>query len=411
MIKKIIECRNCKKLNFYSLFSLGSLAYTGKFTKKIKQKIPREKISLVMCKHCSLVQLDRNFNPKYLYASDYGYRSGLNQTMTNHLKLIVKDLSHKSGLKKNDFVLDIASNDGTLLNSYTVKGVKKVGIDPLINKYKIFYKDIDYQISDFFSLKKINYLKIKKKFKIITTISMFYDLDDPNKFLNEVSQILDQKRGIFLLEHADLLSIIQKNLFDTICHEHLEYYSTKVINKMLLQNNLKIFDIERNNINGGSVRYYISSIYSDYKTQHKKISDIIEEENRAGLEKIETYKFFYKKIIKIKNKLLHLLKKLNHKGKKVFGYGASTKGNVLLQFFKISNKMIKHISDRNHEKNNCYTPGTKIPIFKEEISRKLMPDYYLVLPWHFKEEILRREKKLRQLGTKFIFPLPKIKIL
>ena len=233
MKKKINKCRNCENSNFISLFSLGNLSYTGKFANKFKINIPKAKIKLIKCKKCSLIQLDRNFNPKYLYSNDYGYRSGINQTMTNHLKSIAKILSNKTGLKKNDYILDIASNDGTLLNNYKTKKIIKVGIDPVINKYKRFYKNIDYKVSDFFSFSKIKKLKIKKKFKIITAISMFYDLQKPNVFLSDINKILDLKSGIFLLEQADLYLILKNNLFDVICHEHLEYYSTKVIHEML----------------------------------------------------------------------------------------------------------------------------------------------------------------------------------
>ena len=409
-MEKIVFCRNCKSKNLKKVFSLGKLSYSGKFAMSSKINIPKEYISLVICKSCNLLQLDRDFNPKYMYSDDYGYRSGLNRSMRNHLKNIAYKLSSLVNLKKNDLVLDIASNDGTLLNSYRKK-ILTVGIDPTINKFKNQYKKINFKVSDFFSYKKIKELKIKSKFKIITAISMFYDLKDPNKFLADVRKILDEKNGIFLLEHADLYSIIKYNLFDTICHEHLEYYSFDVMEKMISKNGLKIINVERNDINGGSTRFYISHENSKYKKNKKNINRIRNEELKMNLNNLETFKVFFKKINLLKKNLLNIIREIKNKGKTISGYGASTKGNILLQTFGIDSTLLDHISDRNIEKDNYFTPGTKIKIITEKKSRKLNPEYYLVLPWHFKNEILSREKKMINKGTKFIFPLPKIKII
>jgi hypothetical protein len=395
------SCRNCNNYKFDNLFSLGNLFYTGKFPSEKKHKIPKGKISLVKCKSCQLVQLDRKFNPKYLYNKDYGYRStGISKKLTKLAKL-----------KKNDFVLDIASNDATLLNSYKTYGIKKIGIDPILNKFKKFYKKIDYKIANFFSLEAIQEKKIKNKFKIITACAVFYDIDKPNKFLKDVSQLIDQDTGVFYLEFQDLLSIIKNNLFDTICHEHLEYYSLKVAKNMTEKNNMKIIDIYKNDINGGSLSLYIAHVNSKFKTVDKNINKILVEEKKFKLNEKKTYINFYNKINNIKKKLLKILINLKKNNKIIHGYGASTKGNVLLQYFNINHNLIDYIADRNPAKNNLYTPGTKIKIITEEKSRKYKPDFYLVLPWHFKKEILIREKKIIKRGSKFIFPLPNLKII
>jgi|APSaa5957512535_1039671.scaffolds.fasta_scaffold08487_4 NDP-4-keto-2,6-dideoxyhexose 3-C-methyltransferase len=408
MSHKIIFCRNCKSRTLENLFSLGKLSYTGKFPKNSKPNVKSEKLSLVKCGKCNLVQLDRNFNPNYLYNEDYGYRSGINKTMTNHLSQTAEKLSNIVKLKKGDFVLDIASNDGTLLNAYKTKGIQTVGIDPILSKFKKFYKKINFSISDFFSYNSIVHAKIKKKFKAITALSMFYDLDDPNKFLSDIEKIIDKKNGVFILEHADLLSIIRNNLFDTICHEHLEYYSSDVIIQMAKNNNLRVYNIEYNKVNGGSARYYICHIESVYKEKKERIKKVLNDEIKFGLKKKSTYKIFFVKINLIKKRLQIMLKNIKKKGGSIHGYGASTKGNVLLQFFNIGKETIDCIADRNPLKSGCYTPGTKIKIVSEKFSRSKNPDYYLVLPWHFKKEILEREKKIIKKGTKFIFPLPKI---
>ena len=384
------------------------MSFTGKFPRNKRTNIKKTELGLVICSNCSLVQLNRNYNLKYLYNPDYGYRTGINKTMTNHMNNIKKMLSRKSKLISGDHVLDIASNDATLLNFYN-KNIVKVGIDPLVNKYIKYYKKIDYKISDFFSSSKILKKKIKNKFKIITALSVFYDAKDPNQFLKDVNKLL-REDGIFLLEHADLLSILKLRMFDTICHEHLHYYSTKVIINIVLKHNLRVFDLKRNNINGGSTQYFICKKNSKYKTNYKAINKILNEERKFKLENKKTFLNFYKEINTIKSKTIKFLDSIILKNKKIHGYGASTKGNVLLQYFAINQNYIKFIADRNPKKYNHYTPGTKIKIISENKSRKLLPDYYLVLPWHFKKEILKRESKMRKKGCKFIFPLPNLKI-
>jgi SAM-dependent methyltransferase len=328
--------------------------------------------------------------------------------MTEHVKKIVKKCSALVNLKAKDHVLDIASNDATLLNFYP-KNIITVGVDPLVCKYKKYYNKINYKISNFFQNTDIKKLKLKKKFKIISALSVFYDLRDPNKFISEVKEILDDN-GIFVLEQADLYCIIKNNIFDTICHEHLGFFSSKVIMEMMILNGLKVFHHEYNNINGGSSRYYICHQKKNYKITNN-IKEALLKERKIGLHQKKTYKSFFKRILKEKAKLQKLVKKIRNKKLIIHGYGASTKGNVLLQFYRIGNKEINYIADRNPLKYNLFTPGTKIKIISENYSRKLNPDYYLVLPWHFKKEILTREKKARQKGTKFIFPLPNVKVV
>ncbi len=404
---KISNCRICKSSKLVNLFSLGKLCFTGKFPSK-KQIIKKEPIKLILCKNCQLVQLAHNFDLKYLYGPDYGYRTGINKTMLNHVRNITRLLTRKKSLKKTDMVLDIASNDGSLLNSYK-SSVIKFGIDPILKKYEKNYKDIDYYLADFFSAKKVM-KKTKKKFKIITALSVFYDARNPNSFLLDVRKILDND-GIFLLEFADLSSIIKFKMFDTICHEHLEYYSTKVICDLAKKHKLRVFDIKQNDINGGSKQYFICHTESRIKSKKEKINKILKNENKLELDKIGTFRKFIKEINSSKIKLSKKLEYLKSRGKIVHCYGASTKGNVLLQYYKIDRKLIEYAAERNEKKYGYYTPGSRIKIISEKLSRLLGPEYYLVLPWHFKKEILQRELKIRKKGVKFIFPLPNLKII
>ena len=404
---KIVNCTNCKSKKLSKIFSLGKLSFSGRFAKTFSEVIPSAQLNLIMCKVCKLVQLDRSFDPKYLYGKGYGYRTGINKTMTEHVKQTVRYASKIANLEKKDCVLDIASNDGTLLSFYP-KNITTVGIDPLVNKYKSFYNKIDFKISNFFNIKDITKLKIKKKFKIITALSVFYDLRDPNKFLKGVKQILDND-GIFVLEHADLYSIIKNNIFDTICHEHLGYFSSKAIIEMMNNNGFKVFNHEFNNINGGSSRYYISHKNSKYKIL-KSVKNILAKEKKLGLHLKKTFDIFFKKILIENIKLKNLIGKIKKNNLSIHGYGASTKGNILLQFCKIGSKHIDYIAERNPLKYGMYTPRTKIKIISEKLSRSLKPNYYLVLPWHFKKEILEREKKQIKKGVKFIFPLPNLNV-
>ena len=405
---KIKNCRNCKNTELFDLFSLGKISFTGRFPNTIRQNVPKAYLNVLMCKKCKLVQLDRNFDLNYLYGKNYGYRTGINKTMTDHVRKIVRKCSALIKLKPKQYVLDIGSNDATLLNFYA-NDIIKVGVDPLVNKYKKFYKKINYKISNFFKIKDIEKIKIKKKFKIISALSVFYDLRDPNKFIKEIKKILDDK-GVFVLEHVDLYYIIKNNIFDTICHEHLIFYSSKIIIEMMKNNGLKVFNHEYNEINGGSSRYYICHSKTNFKVS-KNINKVLLRENLQGIELKKTYKLFFTKILNEKIKLIKLIKKIKNEEQDIHGYGASTKGNVLLQFYNINNKVVNYIADRNPLKWNSFTPGTKIKIISESQSRKIKPHFYLVLPWHFKNEILIREKNIRKKGTKFIFPLPKVRVV
>ena len=404
---RIKQCRNCKSKKLITLFSLGNLCFTGKFS-SLNDNIKKKPVTVVLCKSCELVQLAHNYDLKYLYGPDYGYRTGINRTMTDHVKKITQTLAKKTSLKKNDLVLDIASNDGTLLNSYK-KNIIKFGVDPILNKYKKNYKNIRYSISGFFSASKVKE-KTKKKFKIISALSVFYDLLNPNKFLRDVKTLL-LPEGVFLLEFADLASIIKYKMFDTICHEHLEYYSSKVIINLIKKNDLRVFDIKQNFINGSSKQYYICHKNSKIKSKSKIINKTLRSESKLKLNTVKTFKEFIQKINFLKTQLNNKIKYIRRNNQSIHCYGASTKGNVLLQYFNIDNKKISFAAERNKNKYGLVTPGSKIKIISEENSRKMKPDYYLVLPWHFKKEILKREKNTLRTGTKFIFPLPNFEII
>jgi len=408
--KKITQCRICKSKKIKKVLDLGNQAFTGKFPTSNKKNISKSPLSISLCLKCKFAQLSHNFKSSYLYNLEYGYESGINSTMKNHLFKIAYKIAKLKKLTKSSIVVDIASNDGTLLNSYS-EDVIKVGIDPILNRFKNKYKNINHKISDFFSYKGFKKLNLNKKADIITAFAVFYDINDPNQFLSNIKKCLDNK-GIFIIEQSNLAHMIRLNSFDTICQEHLGYYSTSVIKKLLEKNKLKIFDHEYNVSNGGSSRYYI--VHKENKEiliNKKNINKALDFEKKFKLDKIDTYLAFEKKIQKIKKICNKKIESILNLKQTIHGYGASTKGNVILQYFNIDNKQINFISDRNPFKNNKYTPGTKIKIISEKKSRSLKPNYYFVLPWHFKKEILKREIKIRRKNTKFIFPLPKFSII
>lgn len=406
---KILNCRSCKSKKLDKLFSLGNLFYTGIFPKKIKSTVPKGELKLVICKFCKLVQLESNFSSKKMYGANYGYRTSLNRSMKKHITGKKKLLSNFIKLKKNDIILDIGSNDGTFLNSFNQKKFKLIGIDPTIKKFSKFYKKKIIKCSNFFSYNSFNNIFRNQKAKLITSFSMFYDLKDPVKFSNDIYKILDDQ-GLWHFEQSYLIDMIKKNSYDTICHEHLEYYSIHSINFIMKKTHFKIIDIKKNDINGGSIALTVAKEKSKYAECTKILKHYLKFEQRFGHDKKKTYIEFFKNILKQKEKLLTLLNKIKRDGKKIIGYGASTKGNVLLQWCGIDNKLIDYIYDINKDKNNKFTPGTLIPIYSK--IKKINSDlnFFLVLPWHFKNFILKKENATLNNKKKLIFPLPTLSI-
>ena len=402
---KIKSCRSCKSEHLSKVFSLGRQTLTGIFPPTKQAKISKGDLSLILCEKCKLLQLANNFNPNEMYGENYGYMSSLNKSMMTHLKLKALNFQNKYKLKSSQNILDIGSNDGTFL-SYFNKNFNLFGCDPTIKKFSKYYRKDIVKIPKFFSS---NLFK-NKKFKLITSISMFYDLPDPSKFANEVSSILE-KNGIWHIELSYMPMMLKNISYDTICHEHLEYYSLRSLKYLLDRANLKIINLAFNQINGGSIELDVAKKYSKFKESKDLINWVLQSEKLNSYNELHRQKEFYKQCVNHKILLKKLLVTLKKQNKKVFGYGASTKGNVILQFSKIDNKLIKYIGEVNKFKFNKFTPGSKIKIISEEKLKKLKPDYLLVLPWHFKDHILKRENKFMQNGGKFIFPLPDIEII
>ena len=408
--REIKGCRVCDSDHLVSVLSLGNQALTGVFPRNRDANVTSGPLELVWCPDSGLLQLRHSYQPSEMYGENYGYRSGLNQSMVNHLSEKVRCLERMMALSPGDVVLDIGSNDATTLKAYSVKGVQRIGIDPTAGKFKQYYADDIKLVPDFFSSAVYHSIE-KRPARIVTSIAMFYDLDAPVEFARQIESILADD-GIWHFEQSYMPSMLRLNSYDTICHEHLEYYSLSIVTEVLEQAGLKIIDVVMNAVNGGSFAVTAAKTANrSVKSNHPVINWLLEQEERMGLSTPKPYREFEERVFRHRDDLVRLIRALNADGKQVLGYGASTKGNVVLQFCGFTEKDIPAIADLNPDKVGCFTPGTHIPIISEEEARRMRPDYFLVLPWHFKAGILQREKAYLANGGKMIFPFPEIEIV
>lgn len=409
MYNEITQCRISDSRNLITVLSLGEQYLTGVFPKSPSEKITKGPLDLVWCPDSGLLQMRQSYNLEEMYGDNYGYRSGLNASMVQHLTRKIHYLEKMVSPSADSIVVDIGSNDATSLKAYKSK-CRKVGIDPTGKKFKNYYTDDIKLIPDFFSPDVFRAAYPDNKAKIVTSIAMFYDLDRPLDFIRGIEAILAPD-GIWHFEQSYMPSMLRTNAYDTICHEHLEFYSFSVVKKMVELCGLRILDVQMNAINGGSFAVTVCHKASSYKSNLPIIEWMLHQEEDMGLDTPKPYRDFEERVFRHRKNLVGLLDALVADGKKIIGYGASTKGNVLLQFCGIGAKHISCIAELNEEKYGRYTPGTNIPIVSEKEARAMNPDYFLVLPWHFKAGILEREKAFSENGGKFIFPLPEIEIV
>ncbi len=397
---KIKKCRLCNNSKLSRIKNFGNFFVSNFVKKKSIKKGVKAPLNLMYCKKCTLLQLEHSAPQEIMYRRFYWYRSGVTKTMRLALKDIYKSISKLKVLKKNDVVLDIGANDGELLKNFKKKNIITVGCEPANNLIKQLKKNCNYVLNDFWDFKKFE--KISKKFKIkkpkvITAIGMFYDLENPMKFIKDISDSLDQD-GVFIAQLMCLKSMLNQNDLGNICHEHLEFYTFKSLKYLFENNGLKIFKVEENDINGGSYRIFCK----------KNIAKSINYKENTSIKYV---KKFLKRVEDNKQKLTKFIKKQSLDKKKVFIYGASTKGNTLLQYYKIDNKIVPYAAERSPEKIGKYTIGSGIKIISEEKARSYKPDFFIVLPYGFIKEFIIREKQWLKSGGKFILPYPKFKII
>jgi len=406
----IKACRVCGSEDLKSIFDLGSQVMSGVFPSTRDMKITSGPVELVKCSgegKCGLVQLRQSYDLAEMYGMNYGYRTGLNASMAKHIEDKMQAIFNSCSLQSGDLIIDIGSNDATGLKAYPQDIYELVGVDPSGVKFSEYYPSSISLIPEFFSADVITEKYGEKKAKIITSFSMFYDLEDPIQFAKEVSSVLDED-GVWVFEQSYLPTMLETNSFDTICHEHIDFYTLKQILYILGCAEMRVIDVEFNDINGGSFSVSAVKKVSSLCSNTEKINDILDHEISLGLDGLDCYKEFAGRVEVAKVELVEFLQKAKNEGKKVAGLGASTKGNVLLQYYGINEDLLPMIGDVNPDKHDSFTPGTLIPITSEEQVLNSNPDFLLILPWHFKKFF---ESNPKMKGRTLVFPLPRLTFL
>lgn len=400
----------CQQTELTTLFSLGDQCLTGVFPRSKDQVISHGPVDLVRCSHprgCGLVQLRQSYSLDEMYGDNYGYRSGLNISMVNHLKNKVKKILDMNLLREGDLVIDIGSNDATTLRNYPQGMYTLAGVDPTGGKFREYYNDDICLIPEFFSSDAIKNVFPHRPAKVITSFSMFYDLEDPIAFAQQIEEILDPN-GVWIFEQSYLPMMLSTNSFDTICHEHLEFYALKQLMWITQSANLKIVDLEINDVNGGSISIVAAKKSSRLQRNEVLIQETLRSESELGVSDGSAFLLFNDRVKIAKEEMLGFLYRAKAAGKTVAGLGASTKGNVLLQYYNITTDLVAKIGEVNSDKIGYYTPGSLIPMVWEDDLLAENPDYILVLPWHFREFFINLDSLK---GRTLVFPLPSLEIL
>lgn len=408
MYRQIEACRVCGNRNLIPILDLNEQYLTGIFPHQVDKKITKGPLRLVKCdgeEFCGLLQLEHSYDPQEMYGANYGYHSSLNASMVRHLRGKVDRICKTASLKSGDLVIDIGSNDGTTLGFYP-EDLLLVGIDPTAGKFRQFYKPHVRLIPDFFNEKVVTEAFPGIKAKVITSFSMLYDLEDPISFFRDIAKVLDPE-GIWVAEQSYMPFMLDQNSFDTVCHEHLEYYGLKQLCWIAEKADLKVVDVEMNYVNGGS--FSVTLAHKDSaRTDDGNVETILAEEKQRGLDQLLPYNEFADRVEASRTELLAFLAEAKKDGKTVCGLGASTKGNVLLQYCGLKPDDLFAIGDVNPDKFGSYAPGTWIPIVSEKELLAQNPDYLLVLPWHFREFFIESKTFA---GRNLVFPLPKLDVV
>lgn len=406
---KTLVCRICGGPNLFEAMDFGNLALTGVFQTDGEQ-VPKAPLLLCRCEDCGLVQLGHSYLQASLYGETYGYESHLNPSMVSHLQAKAKmlEIKYLSG-NPQPVVVDIASNDGTLLAGYTNPNAQLIGIDPLLNVVTDHYPSSATKLQEFFSASGY-FLKIDKKADLVTSLSVLYDLDDPRRFAQDVAEIL-KDNGIWHFEQSYLPTMVDTLSYDTICHEHLLYLTLSDIENLLTGTNMTIVDASLNSINGGSIT--VTAQKNSNRQQSPFVNFLLNKEVKNGYRTNEPIKNFSQSALQHRTDLKDLIQNYVDSGFEVYALGASTKGNVLLQWLEIDQKFIQRVGDVNPRKFGKQTPGTCIPIVPEEEILNLANEKViaLVLPWHFRQGIVTKSQQFMQSGGALLFPLPQIEVV
>ena len=411
--KKLTECRICGSNDFFKYLDLGDIPLVNNYVNPTSGEKEDEiyPLQILFCKECALSQLSVVVNPEKLY-SKYAYRSSISKTFIDHCNLLAESICHKFKVKKDDLVVDIASNDGCLLREFKKEGVLVLGIDPAENLVDIANKDGLDSLSRFWNKETAKEVLWKYgKAKIITATNVFAHVHDIHEFLDAVN-ILLKEYGVFIIEVPYLMNFINKTEFDTSYHEHLSYFLIKPIIYLLDKHNLELFDVEQFMIHGGAIRLYIKkSSNKSIKGRPHSIQWLIDLEKDLGLHDVTKYERFSEDANKIKDDFIRTLAELKNKGVKIAAYGASAKGNVLLNYCGINKDTISFIIDDTPEKQGKLAPGVHIPIVDFSYLEKEKPDYLVLLAWNFTTELMSKTKEYYNKGGRYIIPVPTIKVI
>ena len=411
-------CRVCDSPHLTPVLSLGSQHIAGAFaepggSQPVQRAIPIDLVRCDMTKDqdaCGLIQLRHTVPGAILYHS-YWYRSGVNRTMTENLHGIARAAESLAALQPGDLVIDIGCNDGTLFDGYETDDLRYLGFDPSdVSRYAV---ERGYDVvRDFYAYELVRQRHSDRKAKVITSIAMLYDLEDPRSFVADVAHALADD-GIWVMELHYLPTMLEMNSFDAIVHEHLEYYSLAVIERLIAEAGLEVVRGELNAVNGGSIRLFVArgGKVEIAPEDDRALQDLRIREFELALDTPDPYERFRATAEEVRNDLSELCRRLRSEGKTIHVYGASTKGNTILQYADIDSTLIPYAADRNPDKWGSETIATRIPIISEDESRAMRPDYYLVLPWHFLDEFIERERDYLAGGGRFIVPLPKVRIV
>ncbi|MGI5339243.1 class I SAM-dependent methyltransferase [Streptomyces sp. CA-181903] len=397
----IDRCRICDNTELLPVLDLGPQALTGVFPRSRGEDVPYVPLELVRCSPagCELVQLRHTADFGLMYGEGYGYRSSLNRSMADHLRGKVAAITKTVDLGPGDLVLDIGSNDGTLLAAYP-SGPSLVGVDPAATVFAGTYPPGAELIPDFFAAGLLG----GRRAKVVTSIAMFYDLPRPMDFMREIRDVLADD-GIWVTEQSYLPSMLHAAAYDVVCHEHLDYYGLRQIEWMAERTGLKVVDAELTPVYGGSLSLVLARSDSPRAADERALARI-----RAG-ETDLPYAEFARRTEESRDRLMDFLTASRDKGLRTLGYGASTKGNVILQYCGVDETLLPCIAEVNEDKFGCYTPGTDIPIVSEKEARALGPDRFLVLPWIYRDAMIARERGFLASGGNLVFPLPTLEVV